>query len=102
MAAAGDVPWVREYTPLATVAWAESVGSAAADAVGVMVERMRAGVPLADALVEAIGTGTAAALLGPLESSDVLVGQAEQTLNSGGQRWLWRGGGWSRSPRPFT
>ena len=30
VAAAGDAPWVREYTPLATVGWAESAGRATA------------------------------------------------------------------------
>ena len=55
---------------------------------------MRAGVPLADALAEAVGPGTAGALLGPPAASDVLVEQAERTLDIGGQRWLWRDGGW--------
>ncbi|MCY4122719.1 MAG: hypothetical protein OXG72_17565, partial [Acidobacteria bacterium] len=95
VAAAGDVPWVREYTPLATVGWVESVGLA--DAIGgvdAVVARVRAGAPLADALSEAVGAGTAEALLGPPASSDVLVARAERTLDIAGQRWLWRDGGW--------
>ncbi len=92
VAAAGDVPWVREYTPLATVGWVESVGSA--DAVDAVVARVGAGAPLPDALAEAVGAGTAEALLGPPASSDVLVAQAARALDVGGQRWLWRDGGW--------
>ena len=89
------MPWVREYTPLATVGWVESVGLAdAADAVDAVVARVRNGAPLADALAEVVGTGTAEALLGPPASSDVLVEQAERSLDIGGQRWLWRDGGW--------
>jgi len=95
VAAAGDAPWVREYTPLATVGWVESAGLAdAVGAVDAVVARVRAGAPLADALSEAVGAGTAEALLGPPASSDVLVARAERTLDIAGQRWLWRDGGW--------
>ena len=95
VAAAGDVPWVREYTPLATVGWVESVGlAAAAEAVDAVVTRVRAGASLPDALADVVGADTAEALLGPPASSDVLVAQAERTLDVGGQRWLWRDGGW--------
>ena len=37
---------------------------------------------------------TAQALLGPPASSDVLVARSDRTLDVGGQRWLWRDGGW--------
>ena len=95
VAAAGDVPWVREYTPLATVGWVESIDLAdAADAVHAVVARVRGGASLADALAEVAGGGTAEALLGPPASSDVLVTQADRMLDIGGQRWLWRDGGW--------
>ena len=95
VAAAGDVPWVREYTPLATVGWVESVGQAdAVGAVDAVVARVRAGAPLAYALSEAVGAGTTEALLGPPASSDVLVARAERTLDIAGRRWLWRDGGW--------
>ena len=95
VAAAGDAPWVQEYTPLATVGWVESVGPAAAvDAIRVVAAGVRAGTPLADALAETVGTGTAEALLGPPASSDVLVAPAERTLEIAGRRWLWRDGGW--------
>ena len=95
VAAAGDAPWVQEYTPLATVGWVESVGlSDAAVAVGAVVADVRAGVPLPDALAEVVGLATAEALLGPPAASDVVVAQAERTLDIGGQRWLWRDGGW--------
>ncbi|MYN67549.1 MAG: ABC transporter permease [Acidobacteria bacterium] len=98
VAAAGDAPWVREYTPLATVGWVESVGLAdAVGAVDAVVARLRAGARLADALAEAVGAGTAEALLGPPASSDILVARAERTLDIGGQRWLWRDGGWEPS-----
>ena len=99
VAAAGDAPWVQEYTPLATVGWVESVGPASAgDAVAAVVARMRAGAPLADALAEAVGAGTAEVLLGPPASSDVLIARTERTLEIAGRRWLWRGGGWE----PFS
>ena len=95
VAAAGDAPWVQEYTPLATVGWAESIGLAAAfDAVGAVAARVRAGAPLADALAEVVGPVAAEALLGPPASSDVLVARAERTLEIAGRRWLWRDGGW--------
>ena len=95
VAAAGDAPWAREYTPLATVGWAESVGLAAAlDAVGAVATAVRAGAPVADALAEAVGPVAAEALLGPPASSDVLVARAERTLEIAGRRWLWRDGGW--------
>ena len=46
VAAAGDAPWVQEYTPLATVGWVESVGPAAAgDAVAAVAAAVRAGAP---------------------------------------------------------
>ncbi|MYN67547.1 MAG: ABC transporter permease [Acidobacteria bacterium] len=95
VAAAGDVPWVRHYTPLATVGWGEAVGSAgAAAAVGEVVARVRDGAPLAGALGAAVGDGAAEALLGPPAASDVLVAEAERTLDVAGQRWTWRDGGW--------
>ena len=95
VAAAGDAPWVQEYTPLATVGWAESVGlPAAGDAVAAVVAAVRAGAPLDDALAEAVGAGTAEALLGPPAASDVLIARAERTLEVAGRRWLWRDGGW--------
>ena len=95
VAAAGDVSWVREYTPLATIGWVESIDLAdAADAVHAVVARVRGGASLADALAEVVGAGTAEALLGPPAASDVLVRQADRTLDIGGRRWLWRDGGW--------
>ena len=95
VAAAGDAPWVQDYTPLATVGWVESVGPAAAvDVVRTVAAAVRAGAPLADALAETVGAGAAEALLGPPASSDVLVARAERTLDIAGQRWLWRDGGW--------
>ena len=95
VAAAGDAPWVQEYTPLATVGWVESVGLAAArDAVAAVTAAVRGGAPLADALAEAVGADTAEALLGPPASSDILIAQADRTLEIAGQRWLWRDGGW--------
>ena len=95
VAAAGAAPWVQEYTPLATVGWVESVGQAAArDTVAAVIAAVRDGAPLADALAEAVGADTAEALLGPPASSDVLIAQADRTLEIAGQRWLWRDGGW--------
>ncbi len=95
VAAAGAAPWVQEYTPLATVGWVESVGLAAArDAVAAVIAAVRGGAPLADALAEAVGAGTAEALLGPPASSDILIAQADRTLEIAGERWLWRDGGW--------
>ena len=95
VAAAGDAAWVQEYTPLATVGWVESIGPAdAAVAVGEVITEVRGGAPLADALAEVVGLATAEALLGPPAASDVLVAQAERTLDIGGQRWRWRDGGW--------
>ncbi len=95
VAAAGDAPWVQEYTPLATVGWVESVGLAdAVGAVDAVVAAVQAGTPLADALAGAVGAGTAEVLLGPPASSDVLVARAERVLDIAGQRWLWRDGGW--------
>ena len=95
VAAAGDAPWVQEYTPLATVGWVESVGPAAAgDAVAAVTAAVRAGAPLAVALADAVGANTAELLLGPPASSDVLVARAERTLEIAGRRWLWRDGGW--------
>ena len=95
VAAAGDAPWVRHYTPLATVAWVEAVGFAgAAAAVGEVVTRVRDGAPLAGALGGAVGDGAAEALLGPPAASDVFVAEAERTLDIAGQRWTWRDGGW--------
>ena len=95
VAAAGDVPWVRHYTPLATVGWVETVGTAdAAGAVREVASRVRDGATLADALAGAVGTDAAAALLGPPAASDLLVEEAERTLDIAGQRWTWRDGGW--------
>ena len=95
VAAAGDAPWVQEYTPLATVGWVESVGPAAAvDAVHAVATGVRAGAPLADVLAEAVGAGAAEALLGPPASSDISIARAERALEIAGQRWLWRDGGW--------
>ncbi len=99
VAAAGDVPWVQEYTPLATVGWAESVGlAAAAAAVDAVVAGVRSGMPLAEALAAAAGSGTSEALLGPPAASDVLVERRARTLEIAGRRWLWRDGGWEPLP----
>ncbi|MXY16758.1 MAG: hypothetical protein F4Y57_07120 [Acidobacteria bacterium] len=95
VAAAGDARWLRQYTPLATVGWVESVGlTAGAAAVDAVVAGVRAGAPLADALAEAVGAGVAGELLGPPASSDVLVEQGERNLEIAGRRWIWRDGGW--------
>ena len=95
VAAAGDVPWVRHYTPLATAAWVETVGTAdAARAVRAVATGVRNGATLADALAAAAGADAAAALLGPPAASDLLVAEAERTLDVAGQRWTWRDGGW--------
>ena len=102
VAAAGDALWAREYTPLATVGWVESIGLAdAAMAIGELVAEVRGGAPLADALAEVVGLATAEALLGPPAASDVLVAEAERTLDIGGQRWLWRDGGWEPVAAPI-
>ena len=95
VAAAGDVPWVRHYTPLATVGWVETVSAAdAASAVRAVATGVRNGATLADALAGAAGADAAAALLGPPAASDLLVEEAERTLDIAGQRWTWRDGGW--------
>ena len=95
VAAAGNAAWVQEYTPLATVGWVESVGlGAARDAVAAVIAAVRGGAPLAGALAAAVGTGAAEVLLGPPASSDILIAQADRTLEIAGQRWLWHDGGW--------
>ncbi len=93
--AAGDVPWIRHYTPLATAAWVESIGPAEAiAAVDNVLAAVRAGEALPQALAAAVGEGDARTLLGPPASSDVLVTESERTVEIAGQRWLWRDGGW--------
>lgn len=93
--AAGDVPWIRHYTPLATAAWVESIGPAeAVTAIDEVIAAVRAGEELPEALAAAVGEDDARALLGPPASSDVLVAESERTVEIAGQRWLWRDGGW--------
>ncbi|MYJ24686.1 MAG: hypothetical protein F4080_03875 [Holophagales bacterium] len=93
--AAGDVPWIRHYTPLATAAWVESIGPAeAVAAIDAVIAAVRAGEALPEALAAAVGEEDARALLGPPASSDVLVAESERTVEIAGQRWLWRDGGW--------
>ncbi len=93
--AAGDVPWIRHYAPLATAAWVESIGPAdAIAAVDEVIAAARAGDALAEALAAAVGEADARVLLGPPASSDVLVAESEQEVAIAGQRWLWRNGGW--------
>ncbi|MCY3968343.1 MAG: ABC transporter permease [Acidobacteria bacterium] len=93
--AAGDVPWIRHYTPLATAAWVESIGPAeAVAAIDEVIAAVRAGGALPEALAAAIGEDDARALLGPPASSDVLVAESGRTVEIAGQRWLWRDGGW--------
>ncbi|MCY4121964.1 MAG: ABC transporter permease [Acidobacteria bacterium] len=95
VAAAGDVPWVRHYTPLATVGWVETVGTAdAASAIRAVATGVRNGTTLADALAGAVGAAAAAAVLGPPAASDLLVAEADRTLDIAGERWTWRDGGW--------
>ena len=102
VAAAGNAPWVEEYTPLATAGWVEMVGpEQAAGTVRSVVAGVRAGERLAEALAEAAGADVAAALLGAPASADVLVARAERTVDIGGQRWLWRDGGWEPVAAPI-
>ncbi len=101
VAAAGDVPWVRRYAPLAATGWLAAAGPAgAAETVGAVVAAARAGAPLADALARTAGPDTAAALLGPPGSSDLVVTPAERALGVEGRRWIWRGGGWEPAAAP--
>lgn len=93
--AAGEVPWIRHYTPLATAAWVESIGPAeAVAAIDEVIAAVRAGEELPEALAAAAGEDDARALLGPPASSDVLVAESGRTVEIEGQRWLWRDGGW--------
>lgn len=118
VAAAGDADWIRHYTPLATVGWAESVGhsagrsedgsagrsedhSTATTAVAEVIRRVREGEALAQALAATVGSDAADSLLGPPASSDVHLTDAERTLEIGGQRWLWREGGWTPLTTPI-
>ena len=96
VAAAGDTTWVREYTPLATAGWVETLGPGqAAGVVRAVVAGVRVGRTFADALAEAAGEDMAKALLGAPAASDVLVARAERTLDIAGRRWRWRDGGWA-------
>ena len=96
VATAGAAPWVRHYAPLATGGWVETTGpDDAARAAGRVIADVRGGAALADAISETIGADTAAGLLGPPASSDVLVAPAERVLGISGRRWRWRDGGWA-------
>ena len=102
VAAAGDVPWVRRYAPLAAAGWLAAADPAeAAGTVDAVAAAVRAGAPLADALAGMVGRGTAAALLGPPGSSDVVVTPAERALEVEGRRWRWRDGGWEPVAAPM-
>ena len=102
VAAAGDVPWVRYYAPLAAAGWLAAAGPAeAAETVGAVAAAVRAGAPLADALAGTVGPDTAAALLGPPGSSDVAVTSAARALDVEGRRWRWRDGGWEPAAEPM-
>ena len=101
VSAAGDVPWVRYYAPLAAAGWLAAAGPAeAAETVGAVTAAVRAGAPLADALAGAVGPDTAAALLGPPGSSDVLVASGARGVDVEGRRWRWRDGGWEPVAAP--
>ena len=102
VAAAGGVPWVRRYAPLAAAGWLAAAGPAeAAETVAAVVAAVRAGAPLADALARTVGPDPAAALLGPPGSSDVVVTPAARALDVEGRRWRWRDGGWEPVAEPM-
>lgn len=92
----GEADWVAAYAPLATLGWAETVGEREATrVVGEVLDRVRAGVPLREALSAAAGTERAAQLLDLPSASDVAVTAGRHSaLAIAGRRWGWEGGGW--------
>jgi hypothetical protein len=97
LAADGAVPWVDAYAPQATYGWMQAAGQQGArQAIGFVVSAVRQGVPLANALREAVGDATAAALLGGPVASDLVVGAVRNPqVEIRGQRWRWERGGWT-------
>ncbi|MDE2711983.1 MAG: ABC transporter permease [Acidobacteriota bacterium] len=101
VARAGDAAWVGEYAPLASMAWAGTVGSGQALRIVREVTRaIRTGTPLPDALRAAAGPAAAADLLGAPAASDIVLTREGSELGVEGTRWRWTEGGWQPLSMP--
>jgi hypothetical protein len=98
----GAATWVDEYAPLATFAWAQSLSHAdARSAIRSVVARVRAGLPIREALALTVGEKQAALLLGVPFASDVAVEERAGGIDVHGQRARWYQGGWQVTTAEF-
>jgi hypothetical protein len=95
----GPANWVNEYAPLATSAWLRSLSvDAGATIIRSLLERVRAGRSVPEAMARAIGPEQQAALLGAPSASDVAVIADGSGLLVRGSRSRWVQGGWRPAP----
>jgi hypothetical protein len=97
----GPAPWVEEYAPLAIWAWwrAQSEPSAAA-VVRAIVDRVRAGISVREALHASLGKAPTTRLLGAPSVSDIAVVSRGAEVVVQGTRSRWERGGWHAAPEP--
>jgi hypothetical protein len=99
----GAATWINAYAPLATMAWARAISPGAArESIQAVLERVRHGTPLREALALGFGRDHAGRLLGPPIASDVAVVASSTRLEVRGARSRWADGGWQPAVTALT
>lgn len=100
----GDAAWVREYAPLATSTWAQSIGPMRAlTIVRQLADQIRNGVILHDSLTEIAGADATAALLGAPHATELsIVRSPGRSPRAQGEQFRWESGGWVRATGTFA
>lgn len=92
----GPAEWVEAYAPLAVLSWSQSVPPEVARAsVDLIVEQVRAGASIEDALTSSLGARTTAQLLSVPTASDIRVATDGPQFGAvQAERSRWADGGW--------
>lgn len=95
LTADGPAPWVEQYAPLATLAWARALSPQDVRSIlRSLLRHVRAGKTVPEGLTLAVGAKEAEQLLGVPHASDVAIAPNGTLVEARGQRSRWAGGGW--------
>ena len=91
----GPAPWVSEYAPLATLAWARTQGEREfRSTIQTLVARVGKGASIRAAVEQTLNHEVATLLLGAPHSADVSLVEATDGVEVRSERQRWDDGGW--------
>jgi hypothetical protein len=90
--------WAADYAPLAAFNW---VSGQTPQRLAMLLEQVRSSGDVAAALTTVAGADVAEVMLGLPNASDMHVAGAASRPQMSGERWQWRGGGWTAIPSVF-